>query len=191
MSLRNISLVYGKEMRDTLRDRRTLFISVVLPILLYPILMIGLSQVVMTAKSKIEGRTQKVVVTGGPEVEEITARLMAEAEEDTDGGGLEVVESDDPLASVREGEIDLWIEILPGFADALSAKEQGKILVHFDSTKDDSRAAERKAVKALRLYGDAVLRERGLSEADIEPVAMEPKRLTFQPQQPLSSQAVG
>jgi len=53
MILRNIKLVYAKEIRDTIRDRRTLFISVVLPIFLYPLLMIGLSQFMAAGAGRI------------------------------------------------------------------------------------------------------------------------------------------
>jgi sodium transport system permease protein len=38
MNLHNVKLVYTREMRDQLRDRRTLFLIVVLPLVLYPLL---------------------------------------------------------------------------------------------------------------------------------------------------------
>ena len=62
MTPRNVRLVFVKEMRDTLRDRRTLFVAIVLPILLYPLLMIGLSQVMMAATGRIHERAQKVAL---------------------------------------------------------------------------------------------------------------------------------
>ena len=34
----NVKLIYCRELRDQMRDRRTLFTIVVLPLLLYPIL---------------------------------------------------------------------------------------------------------------------------------------------------------
>jgi sodium transport system permease protein len=38
MTWRNVRLIYGREIRDQLRDRRTLFMIAVLPLLLYPLL---------------------------------------------------------------------------------------------------------------------------------------------------------
>ncbi len=38
MSWRNVKLIYAREIRDQLRDRRTLFMIAVLPLLLYPLL---------------------------------------------------------------------------------------------------------------------------------------------------------
>src|SRR5579871_5927503 len=41
---RNVSLIFRREVRDQLRDRRTLFMIAVLPLLLYPALGLGLFQ---------------------------------------------------------------------------------------------------------------------------------------------------
>ena len=38
MQWKNVKLIYFREMRDQLRDRRTLFLIAVLPLLLYPLL---------------------------------------------------------------------------------------------------------------------------------------------------------
>jgi len=45
MTLGNVKLILGREIRDQLRDRRTLFMIAVLPILLYPLLGISMLQV--------------------------------------------------------------------------------------------------------------------------------------------------
>ena len=42
MSLRNISIVYRKELIDSLRDRRTLISMLVVPLLVMPLLTIGM-----------------------------------------------------------------------------------------------------------------------------------------------------
>lgn len=56
MNLRNVKLVYAREMRDQLRDRRTLFLIAVLPLLLYPLLGMSffqLSQFMRNNASKV------------------------------------------------------------------------------------------------------------------------------------------
>ena len=45
MTLSNVKLILAREVRDQLRDRRTLFMIAVLPILLYPLLGVSLLQV--------------------------------------------------------------------------------------------------------------------------------------------------
>jgi len=59
MNWRNVKLICFREMRDQLRDRRTLFLIAVLPVLLYPLMGISflqLSQFLTDHPSRIFGR---------------------------------------------------------------------------------------------------------------------------------------
>ncbi len=64
MSWRNIRLIYAREIRDQLRDRRTLFMIAVLPLLLYPLL--GMS--VFQLSQFLRKSEPKVVVAGAEEL---------------------------------------------------------------------------------------------------------------------------
>jgi sodium transport system permease protein len=57
----NLLVIFRREVRDQIRDRRTLFMIFVLPILLYPILGIGVIQFA----SALEQKPRLVVVVGG------------------------------------------------------------------------------------------------------------------------------
>ena len=48
MSWKNIRLVFLREVRDQLRDRRTLFMITILPVLLYPMLGLGIVEMMLT-----------------------------------------------------------------------------------------------------------------------------------------------
>ena len=48
----NVRVIFRREVRDQLRDRRTLFMVVVLPILLYPMLGIGIAQLSVSFEQK-------------------------------------------------------------------------------------------------------------------------------------------
>jgi sodium transport system permease protein len=62
MSWSNLYVIFRRELRDQIRDRRTLFMIFVLPLLLYPILMYGIVQVLSAMQQK-----PRVVVVVGPE----------------------------------------------------------------------------------------------------------------------------
>ena len=47
MNWQNVKLIFLREVRDQLRDRRTLFMIAVLPLLLYPALGIGMLQMTL------------------------------------------------------------------------------------------------------------------------------------------------
>ena len=64
MTLRNIGLIFRREVADQFRDRRTLFMIAVLPVLLYPALGIGMMQ--MTVLFSEQPRT--VVILGADQL---------------------------------------------------------------------------------------------------------------------------
>jgi sodium transport system permease protein len=169
MSLRNVRLVYAKEIRDTLRDRRTLFISVVLPIFLYPLLMIGLSQFMAAGSSRIWDQAQKVAVVGvsAETAERVAARLSASEDK------LEVVASESPENDLKSERIAAYVMLAPEFEKTLANGLQGSVTLNYDSAKDHSGAAEKKIRAVFAAWGEEILRERGLSEADILPVKVE------------------
>ena len=56
----NVLTIFRREVRDQMRDRRTLFMIFILPIMLYPILGIGISQFLTAFEQKL----RTVVVVG-------------------------------------------------------------------------------------------------------------------------------
>jgi sodium transport system permease protein len=64
MSTKNVKLIFLREARDQLRDRRTLFMVAVLPLLLYPALGIGMAQMMNTFSEQ----TRTVAVLGAADL---------------------------------------------------------------------------------------------------------------------------
>lgn len=64
MNWKNIKLIFLREVRDQLRDRRTLFMVAVLPLLLYPALGIGMAQMTVAFAEQM----RNVVVVGVDEI---------------------------------------------------------------------------------------------------------------------------
>ena len=65
MSWTNVKLIFFRELRDQLRDRRTLFTILVLPLLLYPLLAMGVFQV----QQFLKGHSSKVLVIGAADLQ--------------------------------------------------------------------------------------------------------------------------
>ena len=59
--------VFLKELKETLRDRRTLLIMVVVPVLLYPALMIASEQLALFGMRQLESAPARVAIVGGDE----------------------------------------------------------------------------------------------------------------------------
>src|SRR5258708_12625167 len=65
MPLRNIGTVYRKELTDSLRDRRTLISTLLVPLLLFPILSVGFGALAVTLEKKAKEEIPKVMLLGG------------------------------------------------------------------------------------------------------------------------------
>ena len=60
--LRILHVIFRKELVESLRDRRTLFMMVGLPILLYPLLIFGMSRLQESQQEAQQQRDRKSVV---------------------------------------------------------------------------------------------------------------------------------
>ncbi len=157
MRLRVIGLVYRKEMRETLRDRRTLFIMIVLPILLYPLLMLGVTSVASKRVKGLAERRHPVAVEGASVV---LARHLAGT------AGLTVVTTPDALAAVREGRAAVGVRVPDGLDADLEAGRPSRLEIVFSNVDERSLAARGALRQALKELRDSVL-ERRLGDPEL------------------------
>src|ERR1700704_5869438 len=64
MNWRNVRLILAREVRDQLRDRRTLFMIAILPLLLYPLLGVSFFQISQFMRE----HPTRVLVVGAPQL---------------------------------------------------------------------------------------------------------------------------
>ncbi|MCK6459976.1 MAG: hypothetical protein L6Q95_08795 [Planctomycetes bacterium] len=101
-----LRLIASKEILDTLRDRRTLFVSLILPLLLYPALLLGLTQIIGTTQRNLVLEHQRIVLVGdAPEavVNHLRAEKLDPVGADKEEKGLSARLLDE-LAEMEEGE---------------------------------------------------------------------------------------
>jgi|GEM_PF-184085 len=60
MRIKKIGVIYRKELLDLMRDKRTIVSSLVLPIILYPLIMIGFSSMMMRQEQKIQQKQMRI-----------------------------------------------------------------------------------------------------------------------------------
>ena len=77
MSWKNILTVYLKELKDSLRDRRTLISVIVIPTFIMPALMFGVGTIAKGVISKARGETPAVMIAGGEDSPEVVQQLKA------------------------------------------------------------------------------------------------------------------
>ena len=77
MSRRDIGLVYAKELRDLLRDRRTIISMIVMPVVVMPLLMTGLGLTAIKLGGKVRQEVPKVMILGGEDSTNTLSALRA------------------------------------------------------------------------------------------------------------------
>jgi sodium transport system permease protein len=77
MNGRAIRIVYGKELRDSLRDRRTIISMIVVPVLAIPLLMFGGGALTIKTVTKAREEIPSVMIIGGENSPKVLAALRA------------------------------------------------------------------------------------------------------------------
>ena len=75
MNLRHVLRISIFDFRHLLRDTHTLIYSIAIPLFLYPMLFLGLTQILMVAQGASEQRVVKVAVAGAEHFPELVAHL--------------------------------------------------------------------------------------------------------------------
>ena len=75
MSLRNIGIVYRKELTEALRDSRTLISSILIPLFLFPVLTVGIGYAFVEVADQASHEASKIMVLGGDDSPNVVQRL--------------------------------------------------------------------------------------------------------------------
>ncbi|HET6147142.1 MAG TPA: ABC transporter permease subunit/CPBP intramembrane protease [Polyangia bacterium] len=158
--LSTITLVYRKELRETLRDRRTLMVMILFPLVVYPLMSLLLAQVMASKASKGAAHASQVAVSGPPTEAAALRRLLS----------LETksfaVQSGGAVTDVESGRLDALVVIAERGAAANAAAETTTttttgspatggsrgarpVTIVYDETRDGSAQAHERLEKVL------------------------------------------
>ena len=167
MNLRNIAIVYRKELIDSLRDRRTLISMIAVPLLLMPLLTIGLLVVMIRQVGKASEEVPKVMILGGDDSPKVRAEL-----EKLEGVKI-VPQNPDYAEEISNKQIRAAVEIPPGFDAKLAAGEPMSVKIYMYQGELKSGFGANRLEKFFRDLRDRAIRERlearHLPEAMVHP----------------------
>jgi len=152
--------IFGLEIRTLLRDRRTLFLSVVLPVVLLPALLLGTAWMEDRRTEQAETRTYRVAISG---TEAAFAGALiggpASPGEEVESRFREV-EVEDPLSALERDSADLFVEAFTAeewrMLEAAGAEDDPSVDVRpggapvFRVYHNSSRTASREGAQALQ-----------------------------------------
>ena len=128
MRAKHVTLTFAKELREALRDRRTLAIMILLPLVVYPLLSILAAQVATGREKQREQRPSTVALVGaGPARAALAAQVLANTT-------IFVLLPGGAPSDVEQGRLDALVELDEG--------DTSKLTVVYDASRDESRVAE-------------------------------------------------
>src|SRR5690349_11737273 len=109
MSLRNIGIVYRKELTEALRDSRTLISSILIPLFLFPVLTVGIGYAFVEVADQATHEASRIMVLGGEDSPDVVKKLK-------DAKNLRVVKSrPDYVELISNKKIRAAVDLPAGF----------------------------------------------------------------------------
>ena len=162
-----LSTVYKKEVSENLRDRRSLFSSVLLGPILFPILFIGLAYFAGSKQQESAEKILEVPVVGTQHAPNLIRFLEQQ-------GVVIQTAPDDPEAAVRSQNMQVIIRIPEQFAEQWSSGKPAVIEVIADPSRRESNTPMRRVRGLLNAYGAQIgqlrLQLRGVSPTLSAPI---------------------
>jgi len=162
-----LGTVYKKEVRENLRDRRSLFNSVLLGPILFPILFIGLAYFTSSKQQESVEKTLEVPVVGAQNAPNLVGFLEQQ-------GVVIQAASEDPEASVRNQDVQVIIRIPERFAEQWTTGEPAVVELIADPSRRESNIPMQRVRGLLNAYsaqiGQLRLQLRGVSPSIRSPI---------------------
>lgn len=155
--------VFKKELIDTLRDRRTLVAMIVVPLLLTPAIMVGMTRYMASQAEAAATKVLKVAV-----VEPTTTSRVADHLAKDPGLAVEHTKDVSQLsARIRDESLDAAVVVDPTFYSNLAADKPGGVTLMFRSSQDFN-ISQRRVEADLKLLEQEILAER-FAAAKLDP----------------------
>jgi sodium transport system permease protein len=155
MNIKDIRVLYLREIRAALRDRTIVTNSILLPILLYPLIL----WLVLTGGTYISGQN-----------EEMKSRIMlknvpvahtALAKDFESDKSIVMVNPEDPDAALRDGSLDALVEFLPA-SPGSPASANFNSRIQYDESRDGSSRARGRATQKIARSREKNLQQQAL-----------------------------
>lgn len=113
MKKTKVFAIYKKEMLDLLRDKKTLIMMVLVPLILYPLIFMGAIMISSSISNQLQSNEYSVILTADNNVEYNRSELISFLEETTDDLNyhLKVLEAANPKESLLSEDADVWVHL--------------------------------------------------------------------------------
>ena len=140
-------IIFKKELMDTLRDRRTLIVMIIIPLLLFPMLLTLSTKIMMKQKKEAQEKTLSLAIITNDNADGFY-QLLKEAE------GIKLKEGlteENIKEQIKSGKLDFGLVIGPEF-DSMVAKNKQGIVTFYLKSSQETRITGQRIEKLLEHY---------------------------------------
>jgi sodium transport system permease protein len=167
--MKSALVVFLKEVRENLRDRRTVINTLVTGPLFAPLIFVLLINTLVTRELDKAEKPLPLPIVGAENAPNLVAALKQQNVEIKPG-------PEDPERAVREQDADVVLRIPPEFGKSWDKGEPAQVEIVYDESQRDANGPVARLRGLLERYGDRTgalrLLARGLSPATIKPVVI-------------------
>lgn len=154
MGTKVIKLVFLKELKDIFRDRKTILMSLVIPLVIFPLLFYFMGSSMDRSAKQVEDNLTVTIVDSG---NSSLSQYFGGVEE------VKLVESSDIRADIRTGRILAAIEIPDTFDEDILAEIPTNLVIHYDNASQSSQMAYTVLSSMIEGYSKTVVAQRLLA----------------------------
>jgi sodium transport system permease protein len=154
MGTKVIKLVFLKELKDIFRDRKTILMSLVIPLVIFPLLFYFMGSSMDRSAKQVEDNLTVTIVDSG---NSSLSQYFRGVEE------VKLVESSDIRADIRTGRILAAIEIPDTFDEDILAEIPTNLVIHYDNASQSSEMAYAVLSSMIEGYSKTVVAQRLLA----------------------------
>lgn len=158
MALRNVGIVYRKELLEALRDRRTLISTILVPILLFPVLTVGMGYVAVTLIGEANRQPSRIMILGGEDSPAILDGLRHAK------NIIVVPPSDDYVNLISNKKIRAAVRIPAGLQSAATGAQVSTVEIYIYLGDLKSAAAATRIENFFTDYRDKLAADRLVAE---------------------------
>ena len=150
MRFKMVKTIFKKEMIDILRDKRTLFMGIILPLILYPVIMIIMTQIMTMSMGSIEEKDINIAFEKNPSKELVS---LIENQTDKNTERINIVTTNNYKKDLQDGNIDAYIGV----------KGKNKIenyKIYINSSKENASSVNSKLEEIFTIYKDSKVKNK-------------------------------
>jgi len=151
VNIKYAMIVLKKELKDTFRDKKTIFSSIVIPILIFPIMAFALGFATNDMINDDMKPIDIVLISSGE------VKLEAFLRET---GQVNIVNTDDPDKALEDLTIRAIVKVEEGFDNKIESGAMGNVEVIYDQSSQKSDMGTSRLNNIIEAYSQAITNER-------------------------------